>query len=93
MCPAFMWGFHEFASDNDIPGGLRGVRWGGGKGGSVFGILVGSFLVQVARVAPNPLNGLIFREEGPSGGQDPSGVLDGAFGPCGRGDGTFTADA
>ena len=65
---------------------------GGGKGGSVFGILVGSFLVQVASVALNPLNGLIFGEEGLSGAQDPFGVLDGAFGPCGRGDGTFTVD-
>ena len=92
MCPAFMSGFHEFASDNDIPGGLWGVQWGGGKGGSVFGILVGSFLVPVASVALNPLNGLMFEEEGLSGAQDPFGVLDGAFGPCGRGDGTFTVD-
>ena len=92
MCPAFMWGLHEFASDNDIPGGLRGVRWGGGKGGSVFGILVGSFLVQVASVALNPLNRLIFGDEGLLGAQDLSGVFDGAFGPCGRGDGSFMVD-
>ena len=93
MCPAFMWGFDEFALDNDITGSLWGVWWGGGgKGGSVFGILVRSFLVQVATVALNPLNGLIFGEEGLSGAQNPSGVLDGPFGPCGRGDGTFTVD-
>ena len=92
MCPAFLWGFHEFASDNDIPGGLWGVRSGGGKVGSVFGILVRFFLVQLASVALNPLNRPIFGEEGLSGAQDPSGVLDGAFGPCGRGDCTFTVD-
>ena len=65
---------------------------GGGEGGSVFGILFGFFLVQVASVALNPFNGLVVGEEGLSGAQDPSGVLDGAFGPCGCGDGTFTVD-
>ena len=72
--------------------GVSGESGGGGEGGSVFGVLVGSFLVQVASVALNPLNGLIFGKEGLSGAQDPSGVLDGAFEPCGRGDGTFTVD-
>ena len=71
MCPAFMWGCHGFASDDDIPGGLWGVWCGGGKGGSVFGILVESFLVQLASVALNPLNGLIFWRGGTVGRTGP----------------------
>ena len=92
MCQAFMWGLHEFTADNDIPGDLRGVRLGG-EGGSVFCVLVGSFLVQVASVALNPLHGLMVGNEGLSGAQNKSGVLDGAFRPCGRSDGTFTVDS